>query len=295
MNSTSATGTPARSAMASPSAVASAGLVVTANSWPAPPVASTVWVARTSTNRPSALRATHAPAPSALHQQVEGEPLLEHGGGRGPGGVDQGPLDLGPGGRTAGVDHPGRRVTALTGQGQGPAGLPVEDRAHGDQLVDPGRSLVHQHPHRIGVAQSGSRRQRVGQVQVGRVLVAAEHRGHAALGPAGGRLGQLGLGQHADPEPGGRRPGPPPSTAAGRPVGPRPTGRPRRCPEPGRRGPTGATSDGPAATHDGATAGQWPRRGSRLSISRTGPTVAATSSRRGAAWRTTRPARGRRR
>ncbi len=36
MNSTSATGTPARRAMARPSAVASAGLVVTANSWPGP-------------------------------------------------------------------------------------------------------------------------------------------------------------------------------------------------------------------------------------------------------------------
>ena len=52
MNSTSATGTPARRAMARPSAVASGGLVVTANSWPAPPVARTVWVARTSAIRP---------------------------------------------------------------------------------------------------------------------------------------------------------------------------------------------------------------------------------------------------
>ena len=57
MNSTSATGTPARRAMATPSAVASAGLVVTAKSCPAPPVARTVWVARTSTTLPSASRA----------------------------------------------------------------------------------------------------------------------------------------------------------------------------------------------------------------------------------------------
>ena len=35
--------TPARSAMAMPSPVASSGLVVTANSWPAPPVASSTW------------------------------------------------------------------------------------------------------------------------------------------------------------------------------------------------------------------------------------------------------------
>ena len=63
----------------------------------------------------------HPPAPAALHQQVEGEPLLEHGGGRGPGGVDQGPLDLGAGRRPAGVDHPGRGVAALAGEGQRPA------------------------------------------------------------------------------------------------------------------------------------------------------------------------------
>ncbi len=48
-NSTSAVGTPARSAMATPSPVDSGGLVVTEKSWPAPPVASTTWSARTST------------------------------------------------------------------------------------------------------------------------------------------------------------------------------------------------------------------------------------------------------
>ena len=52
-NSTSATGTPARSAMANPSPVDSCGLVVTAKSCPAPPVACTTWVARTSTTAPS--------------------------------------------------------------------------------------------------------------------------------------------------------------------------------------------------------------------------------------------------
>ena len=224
MNSTSATGTPARRAMARPSAVASAGLVVTANSWPAPPVASTVWVARTSTRRPSALRATTPRHRPPSHHQVEGEPLLQHGGGRGPGGVDQGPLDLGPGGRPAGVDHPGRRVAALAGQGQGPAGLAVEDGAHGDQLVDPGRALVDQHPHGVGVAQAGPGGQGVGQVEVGRVLVPAENGRHAALGPSGGRLGQLGLGQHADAQPVGRCPGPGRGRRGGQPDRGRQTG-----------------------------------------------------------------------
>ena len=56
-NSTSAVGTPARSAMATPSPVDSGGLVVTEKSWPAPPVASTTWSARTSTGPSPAARA----------------------------------------------------------------------------------------------------------------------------------------------------------------------------------------------------------------------------------------------
>ena len=46
-NSRSATATPARSAMAMPSPVDSVGLVVTAKSCPAPPVATSTWRART--------------------------------------------------------------------------------------------------------------------------------------------------------------------------------------------------------------------------------------------------------
>ena len=56
-NSTSAVGTPARRAMATPSPVDSGGLVVTEKSWPAPPVASTTWSARTSTAAPCGGRA----------------------------------------------------------------------------------------------------------------------------------------------------------------------------------------------------------------------------------------------
>ena len=78
-NSTSAVGTPARSAMATPSPVDSDGLVVTEKSWPAPPVASTTWSARTATGpaaasggsattpvqRPSSTRRSRANQPSS--------------------------------------------------------------------------------------------------------------------------------------------------------------------------------------------------------------------------------------
>ncbi len=299
MNSTSATGTPARRAMARPSAVASAGLVVTANSWPAPPVASTVWVARTSTRPTLGAEGHDAPAPPALHQQVEGEPLLQHGGGRGPGGVDQGPLDLGPGGRTAGVDHPGRRVAALAGQGQGPAGLAVEDRAHGDELVDPGRALVHQHPHRVGVAQTGPGGQGVGQVEVGRVLVPARAPRPRRPGPSGWPTGTA-RPWSARPtrRPAVRPPARPPvgdsgaasRTAADRPATPLPRTRTSRA--------TGATSDRPAAD---ATSGSATAR----SVAPTGVEVVDQPHRadggghdqpqRARRWPTTGPARGRRR
>ena len=53
----SASTAPARRAMAMPSPVASAGLVVTAKTWPAPPVASRVWRARIVTNGPSGVSA----------------------------------------------------------------------------------------------------------------------------------------------------------------------------------------------------------------------------------------------
>ncbi len=141
----------------------------------------------------------HPAAPAAFHQEVESEPLLQHGGGGGPGGVDQGPLDFGTGRRPAGMDDPGGGVTPLAGQGQGSPRLPVEHGAHGDELAHPGRALVDQNPDSVDVAQTGSGGQGVGQMEVGRVIVAPEHGGHAPLGPTGSRLGELGFGQYAYP------------------------------------------------------------------------------------------------
>ena len=200
-NSTSATGTPARSAMATPSPVASGGLVVTEKSWPAPPVASTTWSARTSTGPSPAPAGGRAVTPTQRPPSTR-RSRANHSSstalGRAVGGVDQGALDLGAGGGAAGVDDPRARVAALAGEGERPGGLAVELGAQRDQLVHAGRALVDEDAHRLLVAQAGARGQGVGQVQVGRVLVAAEHGGHAALGPAGGRLGQHALGQHAE-------------------------------------------------------------------------------------------------
>ncbi len=71
-NSTSAQATPARSAIARPSPVASTGLVVAAKTWPEPPVANRTWrerisctaplasMARTPTQRPASTTSSNA-------------------------------------------------------------------------------------------------------------------------------------------------------------------------------------------------------------------------------------------
>ena len=187
--------------MAMPSPVDSVGLVVTANSWPAPPVATSTWRARTSRRVAVGVAGDHAGAAAALDEQVERRTSARSSAAavRRTAATSARSTST-PGRRAAGVDDAGVRVAALAGQQQLARGVAVEDGAEGDQLVDPGRALVDQHPHGVGVAQPGAGGQRVGQVQVGRVGVAAQHRGHAALGPPGGRLVQLALGQHADPQ-----------------------------------------------------------------------------------------------
>ncbi len=79
----------------------------------------------------------HAAAPAALDEQIEREPLFEHRRSRGPGRVDQCPLDFRTGGGAAGMDHPCGGVAALTGQRKCTARPAVEDGAHRDQLTHP--------------------------------------------------------------------------------------------------------------------------------------------------------------
>ena len=157
MNSTSAHGTPARSAMARPSPVD------TQRGW---------WWRRRAARRrrwpagrggpgsrgrsPSSSRATTPRQRPSLDEQVEGEPPLPDGGRRGPHLVDEGPLDLGAGGGAAGVHDAGQRVAALAGQQQLALAVAVEHGAHGDELVDARRALVDQDPHGVDVAQAGA-------------------------------------------------------------------------------------------------------------------------------------------
>ena len=200
-NSTSAVGTPARSAMATPSPVDSAGLVVTEKSWPAPPVASTTWSARTSTGpcRAARRQGQHARAAAALDQQVERRTTPR--ARRWPSGTVAATSARSTSAPVAAP--PACTTRAGSGRPRGPApAAPVASRSNSTPSAisscDAARALVDEDAHRLLVAQAGAGRQRVGEVQVGRVLVGAEHRGDAALGPARGGLRQRALGQHAE-------------------------------------------------------------------------------------------------
>jgi hypothetical protein len=147
-------------------------------------------------------RRHHPPAATAVHDQIEGEGALVDGSTGLLDGLHQRAFDLGAGGGTPGVDDPGQGVAALTRQLELPVGVAVERRTEGDELMDPGRPLVDQHPDGVDVAEAGPRREGVGQVQIGRVgVAAAQHRGDASLGPPGGRLLQLGLREDPDGHP----------------------------------------------------------------------------------------------
>ena len=140
----------------------------------------------------------HAGTAATIDDEIDGEPALQQHGGSGLDGLDEGPLDLDARGRAAGVHDPGRRMAALPGQIQGTAFVPVELGSPGDELEHPARALVDEDAHRPFVAQPGPGGQGVGQVEVGGIGVTAEHGGNAALGPAGGGLVELPLGDHAD-------------------------------------------------------------------------------------------------
>ena len=183
-NSRSATATPARSAMATPSPVASRGLVVTANSWPAPPVAS-------STLRARIVRAA---------VRADAPPPRRSGRPRRPGRRAKAcsctteavrctactrarsisaPVAT-PACTTRATEWPPSRASSRL-----PRLVAVELRAQGDELLHPARPFVHQHPHRVEVAQAGAGGQRVGQVEVDLLRVLRRARRPRRPGPTG--------------------------------------------------------------------------------------------------------------
>ncbi len=132
-------------------------------------------------------------------EQVEDEGVLDDLDARLVGGrLDQGPLDLGPGGVAAGVHDPVAPVAALAGELELAPGVAVEAGAVFHQALERVGALGDQDPHGLLVAEPGPGQQGVAQVLV-RGVVRGEHGGDAALGPLGrpGRQHVLGDDQHA--------------------------------------------------------------------------------------------------
>ena len=79
-------------------------------------------------------------------------------------GLGQRPLDLRTGGGSTGVQDPRHGVTPFACQLEPAVRIPVEHRPERHQLLDTAGALLYQHPHRLGVAETRTRGERVGQV-----------------------------------------------------------------------------------------------------------------------------------
>ena len=133
-------------------------------------------------------------------EQVDGQRVLDDLDLRSPlDRGDEGPLDLGTGGVTAGVRDPVAEVAALAGQRQLAVGVVVELGAEGDQLADGVGPLGHQDAYGLDVAGSGAGHERVVLVLLGGVA-GPEGGGDAALGPLRGARGEDVLGDDEEVE-----------------------------------------------------------------------------------------------
>ena len=253
MNSMSAQATPARSAIARPSPVDWTGLVVAANSWPAPPVASSTWRdadlldGRRRAPRPRRRRIVR-PRPAGRARTTAPSRRPRSLGPRRPAPArSRRPSPRRRRGRCGAWEWPPSRASCS---------WPSRSRSNIapmaiSSLTRPGPSST-----RARTASTSHRpapaAERVGQVEIGRVRVAAQHGRHPSLGPSGGGLRQLGLGEHPHSQrqlvggpDRGRQPG---HAAAQRPAGPAPR-------------PPATSSPGPhSVTPRAVTAGRAARR-----------------------------------
>ncbi|OPZ74554.1 MAG: hypothetical protein BWY80_00541 [Firmicutes bacterium ADurb.Bin456] len=114
----------------------------------------------------------------------------------------QHPLDLGPGGVTAGVQDSPPAVSPLPGQAQALA-VAVKDGPQADELPDPVGTFTHQGRHSLRIAQAGPGYKGILPVQQGRVRI-PQGGGDAPLGLAGAGVhhGLLGQDSHRTAGPG---------------------------------------------------------------------------------------------
>ena len=144
----SSSAAPARRAIATPSPVATGGFVVSAKTWPAPPVASSVARARTDALDPGDVEEAAADDASLGEDEVGRAGERTDLDGLGPPRPLQERADHLPArGVAQRMQHPVARMRALAGEVKA-ARLAVEARAPGGELADPRRALLDQHPGR---------------------------------------------------------------------------------------------------------------------------------------------------
>ena len=141
-----------------------------------------------------------AAAAPALDEEVEREPALEDRDRGTAHGLDERALDLGPRRGASRVHDARQRVSTFASELESPVGRSIERRAHRDELGHPIGPLVDEDTDGFDVAQPRSGRERVGEMEVGRVGITGEDRGDAALCPPRGGLVELAFRQHADTE-----------------------------------------------------------------------------------------------
>lgn len=140
-----------------------------------------------------------------LNHEIQRELVLMDDCGRSTNSGDQCPFDLSARGGATGMHHTGQGMSALTGKFQSTLIVAIECRTEGYEIADTTWSLLNEHPDGIDIAESSSGRQCVGQMQIGGVGIAAEHRGHASLSPTGCGLFEITLRQYTDAQPMGLR------------------------------------------------------------------------------------------
>ena len=160
-----------------------------------------MWVARSTRSVPSRVDGNHSGCAAVLDEQVGGEPSLVDFRTRSLDRDRQCSLDLGAGRVAARVDDAGDGVAALSSERECSVDA-VEVSAQRHELADARRSFCREHADRVGIVEPASGGERVGAVQLGRVVVFEQRGGDATLRVPGGRPAELALREHRDGEPG---------------------------------------------------------------------------------------------
>lgn len=146
-------------------------------------------------------RGPHPDAHTAFHQKVEGKCVfMDHDCGAAHRG-HKSTFDLGTGRRTSGMNDSGQRMASLAGQFETSLLVAVEGGTQSDEILHAPGAFLDENAHRIDVTETVTGGKGVGQMQIGRIRIAPQYRGNAALCPSSGCLFKCALREDSDPQP----------------------------------------------------------------------------------------------